>query len=126
MSAYLADLHAGTAMDERTRLDRQRADALAARERLTPLEDRVARLLASIPVEVQREGLSLPQIQKSLRGRWRGHCHPGELGEALRRLGFVRERRWHKRGGFRALWFLLAVPRQPLEVETLRKVLRRA
>jgi hypothetical protein len=25
---------------------------------------------------------------------WRGNCHPGELGMALRKLGFKRERRW--------------------------------
>ena len=47
-------------------------------------KDRLARLLASIPVEVQREGLSLSSLQTSLRGRRRGNCHPGELGAALR------------------------------------------
>ena len=31
------------------------AEADAARERLTPLDDRLARLLATIPTEVQRE-----------------------------------------------------------------------
>ena len=64
------------------------------RVRLTPLEDRLTRLLATIPVELQREGLSLASLQASLRGRSRGNCHPGELGTALRRVGFRRERRW--------------------------------
>ena len=32
--------------------------------------------------------------QRPLKGRWRGNCHPGELGTALRKLGFRRERRW--------------------------------
>jgi hypothetical protein len=77
----------------------------AARERLTPLEERLARLLATIPIEVQREGHSLASLQASLRGRWRGLCHPGELGTALRKLGFTRERRWHVSTGFRALWY---------------------
>jgi hypothetical protein len=81
------------------------ANLQAARERLTPLEDRLARLLATIPIEIQREGLSLSSLQTSLRGRWRGNCHPGELGSALRRLGFKRERRWYDEGGFRALWY---------------------
>ena len=35
------------------------------------------------------EGLSLSSLQASLRGRSRGNCHPGELGAALRRFGFV-------------------------------------
>jgi hypothetical protein len=76
------------------------------RERFTPLQDRLVRLLATIPPEVQREGLSLPALQVSLRGRSRGACHPGELGTALRRLGFVRRRKWSNVNGFRALWCL--------------------
>jgi hypothetical protein len=42
----------------------------------------------AIPIEIQREGLSLASLQASLRGRSRGLCHPGELGTALRKLGF--------------------------------------
>ena len=72
--------------------------------RLTPLEDRLTRLLATIPIEVQREGLSLAALQTSLRGRRRGNCHPGELGTALRKLGFTRRRQWSGGAGFRALW----------------------
>jgi hypothetical protein len=44
---------------------------LKAKERLT-------RLLATIPIEVQRKGLSLAALQASLRGRRRGRCHPGD------------------------------------------------
>ena len=85
-----------------------RDEANAARERLTPLGARLARLLASIPREIQVEGLSLTALQGQLRARGRGHsrCHAGELGEALRRAGFVRERRWRgDAAGFRALWY---------------------
>jgi hypothetical protein len=60
--------------------DKARAEAEAARVRLTPLDARLTRLLATIPVEVQREGLSLSSLQASLRGRSRGNCHPGDLG----------------------------------------------
>ncbi len=84
--------------------EKARAEANAARVRLTPLDDRLARLLATIPIEVQREGLSLSSLQTSLRGRRRGNCHPGELGAALRRLGFERRRDWSGADGFRAVW----------------------
>jgi hypothetical protein len=77
------------------REEEKRAAAQRARERLTPLEERLARVLTSIPIEVQREGLPLSTLQTSLRGRWRGNCHPGELGTALRKLGFRRERHYH-------------------------------
>jgi hypothetical protein len=76
------------------------------RERLTPLEDRLAKLLATIPAEIKSEGLSLPAIQTMLVGKWRGKCHPGELGSALRKLGYVRFRNWSETsGGFTALWY---------------------
>ena len=102
MSAYIAGLQAASAIEQAQRAEKKRAATQATRERLTPLEERLSRLLATIPGEIQREGLSLASLQASLRGRWRGNCHPGELGTALRRLGF--ERRWLDEGGFCALW----------------------
>jgi hypothetical protein len=81
------------------------AEAKAARERLTPLDERLGRLLATIPPQLLAEGLSLSSLQASLRGRWRGNCHPGELAAALRRRGFERKRNWRSNaGGFRATW----------------------
>jgi hypothetical protein len=94
-------LNAAVAIEQAERAERERADTMAARERLT---ERLSRLLATIPSEIQLEGLSLASLQASLRGRW-GNCHPGELGTALRKLGFKRERRWHDATGFCALWY---------------------
>ncbi len=75
-------------------------------ERLTPLEERLKKLLASIPNDVISSGLSLDSLRRLLAGKWRGNCHPGELGEALRKLGYVRHRDWSEaEGGFRAKWF---------------------
>lgn len=105
MSAYIKQLQAAVAIEQAQRAELERAAVKAALERLTPLEERLARLMATIPSEIQREGLSLASLQASLRGRWRGNCHPGELGTALRKLGFTRQRRWHDGGGFRALWY---------------------
>ncbi len=108
MSAYINGLRAAVeterAKHQAQREEKARAEADAARERLTPLEDRLRRVPATIPIEVQREGLSLASLQAALKGRWRGHCHPGELGTALRRLGFERRRDWSGTDGFRAIW----------------------
>ena len=104
MSQLIAETEARRAKEQAIREERASAEAKAARERLTPLDARLARLLAAIPVEVQREGLSLSSLQVSLRGRSRGNCHPGELGTALRRLGFERRRNWRGADGFRAVW----------------------
>jgi hypothetical protein len=110
VSAYIADLNAGVERDRARWEEKKRAETeaatQAARERLTPLEERLARLLATIPDELKQDGLELKSLQASLRGRWRGKCcHPGELGAALRKLGFVRKRSWDGDAGFRALWY---------------------
>jgi hypothetical protein len=93
-----AQLKAAAAIEQAQHEEKERAATQAARERLTPLQERLARLLATIPIEIKREGLSLASLQASLRGRWRGNCHPGELGTALRKLGFKRERPFKQSG----------------------------
>jgi hypothetical protein len=101
----LADTAAKLAKDELARAEQSRAVTKTARERLTHLGTRVARLLEDLPEELLQEGLSLPALQAALRGRQGGKAHAGELGEVLRRLGFVRERRWRADDqGFRAVW----------------------
>ncbi len=105
MSAYIKQLRElEKAENLKARLASE-AENKAARNRLTPLEDRLEKLLQTIPAEVQREGLSLRSLQKQLKGRWRGSCHPGELGSALRKLGYTRVRKWSGCDGFAALWF---------------------
>lgn len=90
---------------DRAAQEQQKAEH-EARDRLTPLETRLARLLVTIPRDVQKEGISLPVIQKMLRGRWRGNPPPGHVGQALRDLGWRRVRRWRGNDiGFKALWF---------------------
>jgi|GEM_PF-3297085 len=106
VTAYITRLKEAVEQDAEELEHRKARQADDARERLTPLQERLARLLATIPEEVQREGLSLTTVQASLRGRWRGSAHPGEVGAALRAAGFVRRRQWSDENGFRSLWFL--------------------
>jgi hypothetical protein len=76
-------------------------------DRMIPLEDRVAKLLANLPDELQAQGLSLEALRRLLAGKWRGNCHPGELGAALRKLGYERRRMWSDPvNGYKAKWFL--------------------
>ena len=109
MSAYVQQLQQHADRDHAAQAAAAEASreiaARTARERLTPLEDRLAKLLATIPAEVQREGLSLPALIPALRGRWRAHADAGQLGTALRKLGWRRERKWRGQNlGFSALW----------------------
>jgi hypothetical protein len=111
MTSYLESvrLHADTQIANKSADQVARSQQAEAewRERLTPLEERLAKLLATIPAEMKSGGLSLPAIQTMLAGKWRGKCHPGELGAALRKLGYVRCRNWSaSEGGFKANWRL--------------------
>jgi hypothetical protein len=50
--------------------------------------------------------LSLLQLQACLRGRKGGLPHIGELGAAIRRLGWQRRRRWSDHdAAFAAKWY---------------------
>lgn len=109
MSAYIASLKAQAAAQEQRaeerRAEHNRVARDEARERLTPLQDRLDRLLETIPTELLAQGVSLNSLRSSLRGRSRPTCSSAELGVALRKAGFTRVRNW--RGGpngFPAVW----------------------
>jgi hypothetical protein len=110
MPCYLERIqaeHEHLKMAHTTKLQAEKQQAKARwEERLTPLEERLQKLLAGLPEEMVAKGLSLNSIRRLLAGKWRGNCHPGELGVALRKLGYVRHRDWSDtEGGFRAKWF---------------------
>ena len=105
LKSYIAELNAHLA--EHRAQDAAVKQAAAERDRRTSLDDRLKHLLGTIPPEVQDEGLSIVAVQVMLRprGSERSCCTAGQLGDALRRLGFERERRWRDgRTSFRALW----------------------
>ena len=73
---------------------------------LAPLPARLQKLLDTIPSSEQRQGLSLLDLQVRLRGRKGGLPHIGELGAAIRRLGWQRRRAWSDHdAAFAAKWF---------------------
>ena len=81
------------------------ADTVANQSRLTPLVDRLRAFIEKLPLGEQSEPRSLEFYRLALKGRQGRAAHPGETGEALRSLGFVRKRRWHEAdGGFKAVW----------------------
>jgi hypothetical protein len=106
LKGYLSELNAHVAEQHAVTQARQEAKAAAARD-LATLDGKLKRLLGAIAPEVQAAGLSIVELQTMLRppGSERSCCTAGQLGDALRRFGFVRERRWHDgRSSFRALW----------------------
>lgn len=60
----------------------------------TPLIDRLRQLIASIPPEERDLPRKLEWFRERLRGRHRGKAPPGEIGIALRQLGWTPIRSW--------------------------------
>lgn len=90
-------------------LDKKAEEARLAhfRETSVPLVERVKKLTNSIPEEDRYTPKNLEWFRSRLKGRLGRSVHAGELGEALRKAGWVRRRTWGDReNGFRALWYL--------------------
>lgn len=106
---YLEKLNAALEQErlakQQEQLEQEHKAAAAWRHAMTPLDQRLKTLLDDIPNQVKDDGLSLPVLQRMLKGRRRGFCHPGELGSALRKLGYKRHRKWKgAQDGFVSLW----------------------
>lgn len=61
---------------------------------LPALHTRLQKLLDTIPDCARHQGLSLIDLQACLRGRKGGLPHIGEMGAAMRKLGWQRHRAW--------------------------------
>ena len=106
MGTYIEHVQSISADHQAAAEKKKALEAAKWQERLTPLEERLAKLLSTIPPEIKKQGMSLHAIRDLLAGKWRGKCHPGELGTALRKLGYERRRNWSDGNqSFRALWF---------------------
>lgn len=108
---YLQDLLRNHAASTPDAPPSDRATVEAWRSANRPLIDRLRDLLNQIPIEVQRDGVALRDLQARLKGRQGLTCSHVELGACLRQLGFYRQRAWNSsQQGFRAVWQLRSVP----------------
>lgn len=106
MTTYLEHVKLHLAASEFVSAELRKNEIESWKERLTPLDERLDKLLSKIPDEIKDEGLSLTNLRTMLSGKWRGKCHPGELGNALRKLGYERRRKWsNASASFSAFWF---------------------
>jgi len=74
--------------------------------KLSPLHARLQKVLDTISLETQANGLRLLELQVRMKGRKGGMPRVGELATALRKLGWIRRRQWSdNEDGFRAKWY---------------------
>ena len=102
MSAYIRRLIEGSAARAEA-LAKAKRDLDDVRDRMTPLIERLRRLLDDVPREMQSAGLPLRQLQEGLKGRQQGLCSAAELAVSLRELGWFKHR--FVRETHHVLWF---------------------
>ena len=102
MSAYIRRLIEGSAARAEA-IAKAKLDADDVRKRMTPLIDRLRKLIEEVPREVQAAGIPLRLLQEGLKGRVQGLAYPGELAACLRELGWFKRRFVRETSNF--LWF---------------------
>jgi len=99
-NSYLEELRAYR--DEQHRLHelKQEAEADFASsirpiKRPKPLDDQIAELMRTLPPKLRNRPWSMAELVQRLAGKYRARPHAQQVGEALRRLGWRRERLWN-------------------------------
>jgi hypothetical protein len=111
MKQYLAELQAEA---ERLYTARQRT----AREQLAdtriqcdvPLTDQINALMRSLPPAQRDRPWSVAELVLRLNGRFKARPSRGDVGIALRALGWTRTRDWSQSGGGRRVWITEVAP----------------
>jgi len=109
ITSLAADSAASFAATTRAQDAEQTAQRIKWRERLSPLDQRLAKLLADIPAALKAEGLSRESLRVQLAGRYSQTARAADVAAALRKLGWTRKRCWkgdESPNGFRATWHL--------------------
>ena len=70
----------------------------------TPLTTQITELMNSLPPAQRERPWSIVDLQGRLQGRYKDRPSLGDIGLALRALGWVRVRDWTNSGGGRRLW----------------------
>jgi hypothetical protein len=86
---------------------RQEQSARRLRSRLrttTPLTAQITELMNSLPPSQRVRPWSIIDLRGRLQGRYKDRPSLGDIGLALRALGWVRVRDWTNSGGGRRLW----------------------
>jgi hypothetical protein len=63
-------------------------------KRTKSLDQQITELMATLPPQLQDRPWSMAELVQRLTGKYRDRPHAQNVGEALRRLGWRRERRW--------------------------------
>lgn len=83
----------------------------------TPLPEQIEALMRSLPPAQRNRPWSMAELVARLHGRYNPNPCAGEVGRALRALGWTTQRDWSNRGAGRRVWLS---PEKPKGVSHLR------
>ena len=72
-----------------------------------PLTDQIKALMRSLPPAQRNRYWSMDDLTIRLQGRYNARPCAGEVGHALRQLGWTQRRDWSQDGGGRRIWRLV-------------------
>lgn len=107
MKHYIAQLRAESERIERERREAQRIAQSGGDTRIlcnTPLTDQIEALMRSLPPAQRNRLWSMDELCARLQGRYHPRPSAGDVGVALRRLGWTRIRDWSQDGEGRRTW----------------------
>jgi hypothetical protein len=75
-----------------------------ATKQVKPLDQQITELMRSLPPQLRDRPWSMAELVQRLQGKYRDLPHSQQVGEALLRCGWVKERRWEKGWDGRRIW----------------------
>ncbi len=100
--------------DERSRIRAVEREAAEARAKLVksspqlrqvrPLDDQIVELMRTLPPQLRERPWSMADLVQRLSGKYRDRPHGQQVGEALLRAGWRKERRWERGWDGRRVW----------------------
>lgn len=109
MKSYIEELQGAC---ERAHHERLEAIRATERKRIndcrihceTPLTEQIEALMRSLPLTQRDRPWSMDELVARLQGRYHARPSAGDVGIALRKIGWTRIRDWSRGGGGRRVW----------------------
>ncbi len=80
------------------------AQPTPAPKQAKPLDQQITELMRSLPPQLRDRPWSMAELVQRLQGKYRDRPHGQQVGEALLRCGWIKERRWEKGWDGRRVW----------------------
>lgn len=96
MTSFIESLHRRAEEQRKLYEEAEAAKSRVYSRPVRPLTQQITELMAGLPPAMRERPWSMAELVSRLEGRYRDRPHAQHVGEALRKLGWRRERNWRK------------------------------